>query len=71
MDNILETTQIEIPKKSNIRVIWEDDSENYTQERVKVIDVDINTLVDVSPGEKIPLDGNLSFSLSSFLITLT
>ena len=37
MDNILETTQIEIPKKSNIRVIWEDDSENYTQERVKRI----------------------------------
>ena len=37
MDNILEPIQIQVPKKSNIRVIWEDDSENYTQERVKRI----------------------------------
>ena len=37
MDNILEPIQIKVPKKSNIRVIWEDDSENYTQERVKRI----------------------------------
>jgi len=35
MENILEEPRIMIPNKAKIRVIWQDDPENYTQERAK------------------------------------
>jgi len=35
MENILKEPHIMIPNKAKIRVIWQDDPENYTQERAK------------------------------------
>ena len=35
MENLMEKTKISVPKKAKIRVIWEDNAENYTQERAR------------------------------------
>ena len=35
MEKIVEKVKIEVPSKAKIRVIWEDNPENYTQERAK------------------------------------
>lgn len=37
MEKVLKKTKIKIPSKSKVRVIWEDNPENYTQERSKRI----------------------------------
>lgn len=35
MEKLMEEVKISVPKKAKIRVIWEDNSENYTQERAR------------------------------------
>ena len=37
MEKLMEVVKTSVPKKAKIRVVWEGDSENYTQERVKRI----------------------------------
>jgi hypothetical protein len=37
MENLVEKGLIKVPSKAKIRVIWEDDPNNYTQERQKRI----------------------------------
>jgi hypothetical protein len=37
MENLVEKGVIKVPSKAKIRVIWEDDPNNYTQERQKRI----------------------------------
>jgi DNA repair exonuclease SbcCD ATPase subunit len=37
MENLAQKTKISVPSKAKIRVIWEDDPNNYTQERQKRI----------------------------------
>ena len=37
MEKTLELTKVMIPSKAKIRVLWEDNPENYTQERAKLV----------------------------------
>ena len=37
MEKTLELTKVTIPSKAKIRVLWEDNPENYTQERAKLV----------------------------------
>ena len=37
MENMLKEPLISVPNKAKCRVVWEDNPENYTQERVKRI----------------------------------
>jgi hypothetical protein len=37
MEKTLELTKVEIPNKAKIRVLWEDNPENYTQEKAKLV----------------------------------
>ena len=37
MEKLVEEVKIDVPNKAKIRIIWEDNPENYTQERSKRI----------------------------------
>ena len=37
MEKLAEKTKVRVPSKAKIRVVWEDNPENYTQERSKRI----------------------------------
>ena len=37
MEKLVEMSRVTVPSKAKVRVIWEDNPENYTQERSKRI----------------------------------
>ena len=70
-EKLMEEVKISVPKKAKIRIIWEDNAENYTQERSKRIGKYItekygnsNVQVIFKPKKILTEDGDVEMSVS-------
>mgnify|MGYP003120883414 CR=1 FL=1 len=71
MEKTLELTKVDIPSKAKVRVLWEDNPENYTQEKAKLVHRyfsekynNLNVQVVFKPKKIVTKDGEVEMTVA-------
>ena len=78
MEKTLELTKVEIPNKAKIRVLWEDNPENYTQEKAKLVNKyftekydNLNVQVVFKPKKVVTKEGEVEMTVADNVMDAT
>jgi len=78
MEKTLELTKVEIPNKAKIRVLWEDNPENYTQEKAKLVNKyftekydNLNVQVVFKPKKMVTKEGEVEMTVADNVMDST